>query len=71
MYNFENFQKILLVIFNHNKMFYYTWIYIKFVCWILQQSNSLKAMLKNAICPVDWREISMKQFVGKCKQINF
>ena len=23
------------------------------------------------ICPVDWREISMKQSVGKCKQINF
>ena len=22
-------------------------------------------------CPVDWREISMKQSVGKCKQINF
>ena len=21
--------------------------------------------------PVDWREISMKQSVGKCKQINF
>ena len=25
----------------------------------------------NAICPVDWRKISMKQSVGKCKQINF
>ena len=25
----------------------------------------------NAICPVDWGEISMKQSVGKCKQINF
>ena len=24
-----------------------------------------------AICPVDWGEISMKQSVGKCKQINF
>ena len=22
-------------------------------------------------CPVDWREIFMKQSVGKCKQINF
>ena len=22
-------------------------------------------------CPIDWREISMKQSVGKCKQINF
>ena len=22
-------------------------------------------------CPVDWREISMKQSVGKCKQICF
>ena len=22
-------------------------------------------------CLVDWREISMKQSVGKCKQINF
>ena len=22
-------------------------------------------------CPIDWREISMKQPVGKCKQINF
>ena len=25
----------------------------------------------NAKCPVEWREISMKQSVGKCKQINF
>ena len=25
----------------------------------------------NGQCPVDWREISMKQSVGKCKQINF
>ena len=25
----------------------------------------------HAICPVDWGEISMKQSVGKCKQINF
>ena len=24
-----------------------------------------------SICPVDWGEISMKQSVGKCKQINF
>ena len=24
-----------------------------------------------AKCPVEWREISMKQSVGKCKQINF
>ena len=24
-----------------------------------------------AICPVEWREISMKQSVRKCKQINF
>ena len=24
-----------------------------------------------AICPVGWREISMEQSVGKCKQINF
>ena len=24
-----------------------------------------------AICPVEWGEISMKQSVGKCKQINF
>ena len=23
------------------------------------------------ICPVDWRETSMKQSVGKCKQNNF
>ena len=27
--------------------------------------------LYTKICPVDWREISMKQSVGKCKQINF
>ena len=26
---------------------------------------------RNAICPVDWGEISMKQSVGKCKPINF
>ena len=24
-----------------------------------------------AICPVEWGEISTKQSVGKCKQINF
>ena len=23
------------------------------------------------ICPVEWGEISTKQSVGKCKQINF
>ena len=28
-------------------------------------------MSTHAICPVDWGEISMKQSVGKCKQINF
>ena len=30
-----------------------------------------KEMSTHAICPVDWGEISMKQSVGKCKQINF
>ena len=30
-----------------------------------------KGMSTNAKCPVEWREISMKQSVGKCKQINF
>ena len=25
----------------------------------------------HAICPVEWGEISTKQSVGKCKQINF
>ena len=25
----------------------------------------------NGTCPVEWGEISMKQSVGKCKQINF
>ena len=30
-----------------------------------------KGMSTHAICPVDWGEISMKQSVGKCKQINF
>ena len=28
-------------------------------------------MSTHAICPVDWGEISMKQSVDKCKQINF
>ena len=28
-------------------------------------------ILEEAIRPVDWREISMKQSVGKCKQISF
>ena len=27
--------------------------------------------LDGAFFPVEWREISMKQSVGKCKQINF
>ena len=31
---------------------------------------SLQSTGHIAICPVDWREISMKQSVGKCKQIN-
>ena len=26
---------------------------------------------EDAICPVEWGEISTKQSVGKCKQINF
>ena len=25
----------------------------------------------HAICPIEWGEISTKQSVGKCKQINF
>ena len=25
----------------------------------------------DAVCPVEWGEISTKQSVGKCKQINF
>ena len=25
----------------------------------------------HAVCPVEWGEISTKQSVGKCKQINF
>ena len=25
----------------------------------------------SAICPVEWGEVSTKQSVGKCKQINF
>ena len=28
-------------------------------------------VLNGAICPVEWGEISTKQSVGKCKQINF
>ena len=28
-------------------------------------------ILQNAKCPVEWGEISTKQSVGKCKQINF
>ena len=28
-------------------------------------------MSTHAICPVEWGEISTKQSVGKCKQINF
>ena len=28
-------------------------------------------ILQYAICPVEWGEISTKQSVGKCKQINF
>ena len=27
--------------------------------------------MQYAICPVEWGEISTKQSVGKCKQINF
>ena len=30
-----------------------------------------KGMSTHAICPVEWGEISTKQSVGKCKQINF
>ena len=33
--------------------------------------TSGKRMSTNAIRPVEWREISTKQSVGKCKQINF
>ena len=31
----------------------------------------LYTKILEVICPVDWREISMKQSVGKCKQLNF
>ena len=30
-----------------------------------------KILEVNLFCSVDWREIFMKQSVGKCKQINF
>ena len=30
-----------------------------------------KGMSTHAICPVEWGEISTKQSLGKCKQINF
>ena len=33
--------------------------FIRFILWNLKK------------CPFDWREISMKQSVGKCEQINF
>ena len=28
-------------------------------------------MMQYAVCPVEWGEISTKQSLGKCKQINF
>ena len=28
-------------------------------------------LFRREICPVEWGEISTKQYVGKCKQINF
>ena len=31
----------------------------------------LNGELLYAICPVEWGEISTKQSVGNCKQINF
>ena len=33
--------------------------------------HSVRNAITNAICPVEWGEISTKQTVGKCKQINF
>ena len=33
--------------------------------------NVQKGMSTHAICPVEWGEISTKQSVDKCKQINF
>ena len=33
--------------------------------------TSGRVLNEDTICPVDWGEISMKQSVGKCKQINF
>ena len=38
---------------------------------ILEVNLFAFAYSTHAICPVDWGEISMKQSVGKCKQINF
>ena len=31
----------------------------------------LYTKILEVICPVEWGEISTKQSVGKCKQINF
>ena len=31
----------------------------------------LYTKILESICPVEWGGISMKQSVGKCKQINF
>ena len=40
-------------------------------CMVLVLIPFQKGMSAHAICPIDWGEISMKQSVGKCKQINF
>ena len=40
--------------------------------WItIEISPHSTGHIASAICPVEWGEISTKQSVGKCKQINF
>ena len=42
-----------------------------FACRLFHRDFSPLNGVYSPICPLKWREISMKQFVGKCKQINF
>ena len=48
---------------------------IEFICilesQVVELLNGDLLYTKILQCPVNWREIFMKQSVGKCKQINF
>ena len=57
-----------IYIYTCNICIYQIYMYISDT--IHMYSGITSGRVLNAICPIEWGEISTKQSVGKCKQIN-